>query len=110
MSHAAQYLPVYVTPDSKIKDYSPLLFLDQARYVTEALRHLFSAQKAAAIESRDTAKKLSLQQQVGGVQSKLKAQHTHTHTRTHASKHAHTHTHIHAHTHTKHLTNKAIPA
>jgi len=43
--------------------YAAQSLTDQARYVTEALRHLFSAQKAAAIESRDTAKKLSLQQQ-----------------------------------------------
>jgi hypothetical protein len=37
--------------------------------VTEALRHLFSAQKAAALESKDNAKKLSLQQQVRNIET-----------------------------------------
>jgi len=43
--------------------YAAQSLSEQSSYVTEALRHLFSAQKAAALESRDNAKKLSLQQQ-----------------------------------------------
>ena len=43
--------------------FSSRSLADQSRYVSEALRHLFSAQKAAALESRQSAKELSLQQQ-----------------------------------------------
>ena len=39
-------------------------FPEQSRYVTEALRHLHSAQTAAADESRATARSMSIQQQV----------------------------------------------
>ena len=39
---------------------------EQSGYVTEALRHLHAAQDAAASESRQNARTLSLQQQVGG--------------------------------------------
>ena len=40
--------------------------LEQSGYVTEALRHLHAAQGAAASESRENARQLSVQQQVGG--------------------------------------------
>jgi len=43
--------------------YAAQSLADQSGYVSEALRHLFSAQKAAAVESSGTAKKLSSQQQ-----------------------------------------------
>ena len=39
--------------------------LEQSGYVTEALRHLHAAQGAAASESRENARQLSVQQQVG---------------------------------------------
>ena len=40
---------------------------EQSGYVTEALRHLHAAQDAAASESRQNARTLSLQQQVGDI-------------------------------------------
>ena len=39
--------------------------VEQSGYVTEALRHLHAAQGAAASESRENARQLSVQQQVG---------------------------------------------
>ena len=39
--------------------------IEQSGYVTEALRHLHAAQGAAASESRENARQLSVQQQVG---------------------------------------------
>ena len=40
--------------------------IEQSGYVSEALRHLHAAQGAAASESRENARQLSVQQQVGG--------------------------------------------
>ena len=40
------------------------VLLEQSGYVTEALRHLHAAQDAAASESRENARQLSVQQQV----------------------------------------------
>lgn len=57
-------LALIIFPQFDFRSVNRLFFLEQSRYVTEALRHLHGAQTAAADESRATARTLSIQQQV----------------------------------------------